>query len=53
MEGWYNRKRIHGSIGYFTSDAHEKMCQAAAKKGYKEISPHIFRVQLQSFLIVR
>ena len=30
IEGWYNRKRIHGSIGYFTPDAYEKMCRAAA-----------------------
>ena len=22
IEGWYNRKRIHGSIGYFTPDAY-------------------------------
>ena len=30
IEGWYNRKRIHGSIGYFTPDAYEKMCRAVA-----------------------
>lgn len=30
IEGWYNRKRIHGSIGYFTPDAFEKLCRAAA-----------------------
>ena len=30
IEGWYNRKRIHGSIDYFTPDAYEKMCRAAA-----------------------
>ena len=32
IEGWYNRKRIHGSIGYLTPDAFEKMCRAAAWK---------------------
>jgi putative transposase len=30
IEGWYNRKRIHGSIGYLTPDEYEKMCRAAA-----------------------
>ncbi|WP_427107558.1 IS3 family transposase [Lysinibacillus xylanilyticus] len=30
IEGWYNRKRIHGSIDYFTPDTYEKMCRAAA-----------------------
>lgn len=30
IEGWYNRKHIHGSIGYFTPDAYEKVCRAAA-----------------------
>ncbi len=30
IEGWYNRQRIHGSIGYFTPDAFEKVCRAAA-----------------------
>lgn len=30
IEGWYNRKRIHGSIGYFTPDEYEKMCRVAA-----------------------
>ncbi|MEY9975058.1 putative transposase [Lysinibacillus sp. RC46] len=30
IEGWYNRKRIHGSIGYFTPDAYEIMCRVAA-----------------------
>ena len=30
IEGWYNRKRIHGSIGYVTPDEYEKMCRAAA-----------------------
>lgn len=29
IESWYNRKRIHGSIGYVTPDAYEKMCRAA------------------------
>ena len=29
IEGWYNRKRIHGSIGYLTPDAYEKICRAA------------------------
>ncbi|OZI12991.1 hypothetical protein CEW92_03840 [Bacillaceae bacterium SAS-127] len=23
IEGWYNRKRIHGSIGYLTPDTYE------------------------------
>lgn len=30
IEGWYNRKRIHGSIGYVTPDEYEKMCREAA-----------------------
>lgn len=30
IEGWYNRKRIHGSIGYHTPDEYEQMCRAAA-----------------------
>ncbi|HLV42751.1 MAG TPA: IS3 family transposase [Brumimicrobium sp.] len=30
IEGWYNRKRIHGSIGYLTPDEYEKMCRSAA-----------------------
>ncbi|WP_425431906.1 IS3 family transposase [Gracilibacillus ureilyticus] len=30
IEGWYNRKRIHGSIGYVTPDEYEKMCRVAA-----------------------
>ena len=30
IEGWYNRKRIHGSIGYLTPDEYEKMCRIAA-----------------------
>jgi putative transposase len=30
IEGWYNRKRIHGSIGYITPDECEKVCRAAA-----------------------
>ncbi|NCU18913.1 IS3 family transposase [Bacillus sp. P1(2020)] len=30
VEGWYNRKRIHGSIGYVTPDEYEKMCCEAA-----------------------
>ncbi|MGN7479877.1 IS3 family transposase [Solibacillus silvestris] len=30
IEGWYNRKRIHGSIGYLSPDAFEKICRAAA-----------------------
>ncbi|WP_408056778.1 IS3 family transposase [Ureibacillus massiliensis] len=30
IEGWYNRKRIHGSIGYLTPDAFEKLCRAAS-----------------------
>ena len=30
IEGWYNRKRIHGSIGYVTPDSFEKICRAAA-----------------------
>ena len=30
IEGWYNRKRIHGSIGYLSPDAFEKLCRAAA-----------------------
>lgn len=30
IEGWYNRKRIHGSIGYLTPDAFERMCRAAS-----------------------
>lgn len=30
IEGWYNRKRIHGSIGYVTPDEDEKMCREAA-----------------------
>lgn len=29
IEGSYNRKRIHGSIGYLTPDAYEKICRAA------------------------
>ncbi len=28
IEGWYNRKRIHGSIGYLTPDAYENICRA-------------------------
>ena len=30
IEGWYNRKRIHGSIGFVTPEAYEIMCCAAA-----------------------
>jgi len=30
IEGWYNRKRIHGSIGYLTPDEFERMCRAVA-----------------------
>lgn len=30
IEGWYNRKRIHGSIGFVTPDEYEKMCREAA-----------------------
>lgn len=30
IEGWYNRKRIHGSVDYFTLDKYERMCRAAA-----------------------
>ena len=30
IEGWYNRKRIHGSIGYLSPDTFEKLCRAAA-----------------------
>lgn len=30
IEGWYNRKRIHGSIGYLSPDTFEKLCHAAA-----------------------
>lgn len=30
IEGWYNRKRIHGSIGFVTPDEYEIMCRAAA-----------------------
>ncbi|MCZ8542541.1 integrase core domain-containing protein, partial [Psychrobacillus psychrodurans] len=30
IEGWYNRKRIHGSIGFVTPEAYEIMCRAAA-----------------------
>ncbi len=30
IEGWYNRKRIHGSIGHLSPDTFEKMCRAAA-----------------------
>ena len=30
IEGWYNRKRIHGSIGYSAPDVFEKICRAAA-----------------------
>ncbi|WAA12114.1 IS3 family transposase [Fervidibacillus halotolerans] len=30
IEGWYNRKRIHGSIGYLTPDEYEKMFRIAA-----------------------
>ena len=29
IEGWYNRKRIHGSIGYLSPDAFEKICRVA------------------------
>jgi putative transposase len=29
IEGWYNRKRIHGSIGFMTPDEYEKICRAA------------------------
>ena len=30
IEGWYNRKRIHGSIGYCNTRGYEIMCRAAA-----------------------
>jgi putative transposase len=30
IEGWYNRKRIHGSIDYLTPDAYEKICRLSA-----------------------
>jgi len=30
IEGWYNRKRIHGSIDYLTPDEYERMCRAAS-----------------------
>ncbi|WP_427136950.1 IS3 family transposase [Psychrobacillus psychrodurans] len=30
IEGWYNRRRIHGSIGFVTPEAYEIMCRAAA-----------------------
>jgi putative transposase len=29
IEGWYNRKRIHGSIGYLTPQAKEELARAA------------------------
>ena len=28
IEGWYNRKRIHGAIGFLTPDECESMCRA-------------------------
>ena len=30
IEGWYNLKRIHGSIGFVTPEAYEIMCREAA-----------------------
>ncbi|MDQ0557972.1 transposase InsO family protein [Paeniclostridium ghonii] len=29
MESWYNRKRIHGSIGFISPDKYEKLCRAS------------------------
>ncbi len=29
IEGWYNRKRIHGSIGFISPDKYEKLCRAS------------------------
>ena len=30
IEGWYNRKQIHGSMGYLKPDEYEQMFRAAA-----------------------
>lgn len=30
IEGWYNRKRIHSSIGYLTPDEYEQLCRSVA-----------------------
>lgn len=29
IEGWYNRKIIHGSIGFISPDEYERLCRAS------------------------